>query len=111
MGIFLDLWIAFDTVDHNILLNELKFYRIHGVQGDFLRSYLSNRSKILLINNEKVCGVPQGSVFELILFNIYDNDIMHVSDKFEFVLSADDILYQSINYEFMKNAVKSELDS
>ena len=32
-----------------------------------------------------ICGIPQGSQ----LFNIYVNDIVHASNKFKFMLYAD----------------------
>ena len=76
--IMLDLSAAFDTVDHNILINRLK-NRL-GVQGNALqwfKSYLSDRRQTVLLNgsksNEKMldCGVPQGSVLGPILFTIY----------------------------------------
>ena len=41
-GVFVDLWKAFDTVDHKILSAKLNHYVIHGVWNDWCKSYLSN---------------------------------------------------------------------
>ena len=40
--IFIDLEKAFDTVSHDILLEELNHYGIRGIPNDQLRSYLSD---------------------------------------------------------------------
>ena len=42
-GIFVDLQIAFETVDHNILMDELKHYCIRGVAYSCFESCLKER--------------------------------------------------------------------
>ena len=46
---FLDFKKAFDTVDHKIL-SKFDFYRIRGVSHEWLKSYLSERNQITVID-------------------------------------------------------------
>ena len=52
-GIFIDLEKAFDTDDHNILLNKLNYYGIRGIANEWFKSYLSNRFQFVSINGFK----------------------------------------------------------
>jgi len=76
--ICLDLSAAFDTVDHQILLNRLeKHVGITGKCLSWYHSYLTNRKQSVVIHGvsstvrDLSCGVPQGSVVGPKLFNIY----------------------------------------
>ncbi len=74
----LDSSTAFDTIDHNILLNRLE--NIVGISGSALawfKSHLSDRHKFVAVKEEVSYqsqvqyGVPQGSVLGPLLFTLY----------------------------------------
>ena len=45
VSLFLDLSKAFDTVNHQILLNKLAYCGILNIESNFFRSYLNNRKQ------------------------------------------------------------------
>ena len=76
--VLLDQSAAFDTIDHDKLLDSLSsWFGVSGVVLDWFKSYLSDHvqcSKIgsILSDAKKLLyGVPQGSVLGPILFSLY----------------------------------------
>ena len=67
-GLFLDFSKAFDTVNHDILLSKLYTYGIRGTPFKWFKSYLSNRTQFVKIDEIEssmatiTCGVPQAIV-------------------------------------------------
>jgi len=105
LSIFMDFSKAFDTVDHRILLEKLKYYGIINKSLNVFRSYLENRFQYTEYQNGKSenlsinCGVPQGSILGPLLFIIYINDIANVTHMFKPLLYADDTtLIASLNH-------------
>ena len=93
--VFLDLSKAFETVNHQILLDKLYRYGIRGVAYNLIRSYLSERKQCVKSGNhfsvfmDIECGVPQGSILGPLLFLLYVNDLPFVIDLYS-ILFADD---------------------
>lgn len=117
----LDLSAAFDTIDHNILLNRLSTE--YGISDTVLRwftSYLTHRKQAVKIqdtlSSERSLpfGVPQGSVLGPVLFTLYTTPLSNIISTFTSLrhhLYADDTqIYVNLSPETFTESIKQLQD-
>ena len=124
VSVFLDLSKAFNTLNHNLLLNKLEKYGVRGIGLQWFTSYLENRklrSKVHVENDEnpyysQYCdisyGTPQGSCLGSLLFLVYTNDIyMHLKLTNCILFADDTTIYKSHrNLNYLLFCLKTDLD-
>ena len=103
----LDLSKAFDSINHDLLLNKLQKLHLSGSALKYIKSYLTKRhqktkfEKFVSSSSEVKSGVPQGSIIGPLLFLTFTNDlpsafqnkchIMSYADDTQLVVTAESL--------------------
>ena len=82
--ILVDLQKAFDTLDHGVLLEKMKYFGFRASVIKRFEFYLSNRKFLVCIDKffseagTLKYGAPQRSILGLLLFLLYVNDLLYL---------------------------------
>ena len=95
--ILIDLQKAFDTIDHDLILQKLYAIGFSKHTVNWFQSYLSSRSFLVNLGNfsqpaSVSCGIPQGSILGPLLFLIYVNDMSQAVKRGLFLYADDTCL-------------------
>lgn len=94
--VFLDLRIALDTLNHELLIDKLTHFSISTSTVNCIQSYLRSRKHCVSVNNVSsplrayAIGVLQGSILGPLLFTLYINDFPSVCINAKMIMYTDD---------------------
>ena len=110
LGVFIDLFKAFDTGNHSVLIKKLQIYGIRGVNHAWFRSYLANRKHYKTSTQNILCGVTQGSILGPLVFLLYVNDLPN-SSVLEPIMFADDtnLFFEHTDLRMLFSMVNDEM--
>ena len=118
LGVFMDFSKTFDTVDDVILIKKLDHYGVTGRNLLWFKSYLNNRRQFIIHDNSNtflanvLCGIPQGSILDPLLFLLHINVLPNVSPVLDPIMYADDtnLLYSNNDIETLFSTINMELE-
>mgnify|MGYP003507204238 CR=1 FL=1 len=104
---------AFDTVPHERLVLKLEAYGITGRISGWVKSFLSDRSQRVRVNDDfsgntaVKSGIPQGSILGPILFTIFINDLPKDIDVYCKLFADDTKVLEGAD---RKDSIQRDLD-
>ena len=109
-SIFLDLSKAFDTVNHQILLQKLYRYGIRGVPLQWFKSYLESRTQYVEVETHFLSNVVLPLAH--FCFFIYINDMPKCLEKANIRTFVDDttLLYSSNSLQDLEKTINEEFN-
>jgi len=110
--VLLDFSKAFDSINHDIMINNLKEIGLSKLSINWFNSYLRERKHRVIVDEsfsdwlDVICGIPQGSILGPILFSIYTRKIPSIFNYVQCFMFADDTqLLKSYNVEDSKTCI------
>ena len=116
LAVFIDLKKAFDTVDHEIIIEKLHCLGLSEITLKWFESYLTNRQQYTNVMDanstmtQVEVGVSQGSLLGVLLFLIEINDLRHSLKHTSSILYADDTMIYVIGKNLRMLQLKMQQD-
>ena len=116
-AVFSDFRKAFDTVNHDLLLQKLSYMGVLDKKLAWFKDYLHDRTQVLDFQGvssdlEPISiGVPQGSILGLLLFMLHVNDLLNVVNRCSMLMYADDtvLFYPASKVDALQERLNEEL--
>ena len=113
----MDLSKPLDTINHDLLISKLHFYGFTKESLKLIKSYLTNRWQRTKVNtnfsswSELLIRVPQRSVLQTLLFNIYINDLFHINEMTNVYNYVHDTAFHACDSDLKSLIQRSKRDS